>query len=41
MLHPFTEVRLVLEGREMRAVQTGARVTTVARSRLDIPEWRP
>lgn len=40
-LHPFTDVRLVLEGRELRAVQTGARVTTVLRKKLDIPERLP
>ena len=38
---PFIDVRLVLEGGDLRSVETGARVPTQGRNDLDVPEkWR-
>jgi hypothetical protein len=38
---PYIDVRLVLEGNNMRALQTGARVSLQRRRNLDIPERPP
>ena len=35
---PFIDVRLLMEGNSMRAVQSGARVALQRRSDLDVPE---